>query len=68
VPERRASLKQAINDAIRDRCTRSDEAEPPAFRTETAPMGEAQVDLDRALQVVAELEDVELIHRVQTGS
>jgi len=38
-------------------------APDPAFRTETASMGESQVDLDPALQLVAELEDDELIAR-----
>lgn len=62
--ERGLSFKEAINEAIRE--SASDAAEP--FRTETASMGESTVNLDRALQVVADLEDDELIRRMRAGS
>jgi len=64
--ERNQSFKEALNDAIR-----SGVAEPASrrqFRTETAAMGESRVNLDRALQVAADLEDDELVRRLRTGS
>ncbi|MFV2039255.1 MAG: antitoxin [Acidimicrobiales bacterium] len=64
--ERRISFKQAVNDAIRDGLARpADEAE---FRTETVSMGNSQVDLDRALQLAAQLEDDELVRKMRAGS
>ena len=52
--ERGVSFKQALNNAIR---AGTANAGRPAFRTETAAMGESRVDLDRALQITADLED-----------
>jgi len=61
----KTSFKQALNDAIREGCaTPSDKP----FRTPTASMGRPRVNLDRALQVAAELEDDELTLRIQAGS
>lgn len=62
--ERGISFKQAINDAIRAGLGQS--AQP--FRTRTASMGRSVVNLDRALQVAADLEDDELIRRMRAGS
>lgn len=62
--ERGISFKEAINEAIRRSATDTEES----FRTETASMGESTVNLDRALQVVADLEDDELIRRMRAGS
>lgn len=64
--ERGISFKQAINDAIRTAAT--DAASRESFRTETAAMGEPTANLDRALRLVGELEDEELIRRMQTGA
>lgn len=64
--ERGQSFKEALNDAIRDGATAGAAAAP--FRTEVASLGESQVNLDRALQVVAELEDDELIRKMRAGS
>lgn len=64
--ERRLSFKEALNDAIRS-SVRPDEAAPP-FRTATASMGESRVNLDRALQIAADLEDDELVRKIRTGS
>ncbi len=58
------SFKEAINDAIRSAST----APRTAFVTETTSMGESQVNLDRALQVAADLEDDELVRRMRAGS
>lgn len=64
--ERGVSFKEALNDAIRSGV--SDAAARSPFRTETAPMGESAVNLDRALQVAADLEDDELLRRMRSGS
>lgn len=64
--ERNISFKEAINDAIRS-SVRSEVDDTP-FRTETASMGESTVNLDRALQVAADLEDDELLRRMRSGS
>jgi hypothetical protein len=63
--ERGMSFKEALNDAIRSGVT---EAVQESFHTETADMGESHVNLDRALQLVADLEDDELIRRMRSGS
>lgn len=56
------SFKQALNDAIRVG------AGPAAtFHTATAPLGTPAVNLDRALQLAADLEDEELIRRTRLG-
>jgi type II secretory pathway component PulF len=62
--ERGITFKQAVNDAIRA----SEMGHDRPFRTETAPMGESGVNLDRALQIVADLEDDELIRKMRSGS
>lgn len=62
--EKGISFKEALNDAIRRGVTHSQEP----FRTETASMGVSTVNLDRALQVVAGLEDDELVRRMRSGS
>jgi hypothetical protein len=59
--EQQVSFKKALNDAIRDGA-----AGRPALRTfttRTANLGVPTVNLDRALQIAAELEDEELIRR-----
>jgi hypothetical protein len=62
--ERGISFKQALNDAIRAGAAPVS-AEP--FRTETADLGTPSVNLDRALQVAAELEDDDLVRRMRLG-
>lgn len=64
--ENNQTFDRAINDVIRSYATSGAEREP--FRTETASMGSAQVNLDRALQVVGEAEDGELIRRRRTDT
>ena len=63
--ERGVSFKTALNDAIREGLA---EARPAPFRTAPAAMGSSRVNLDRALQTVADLEDDELIRKLRTGS
>jgi len=62
----KVSFKRALNDAIRDGCRPISEA--GAFRTRTARMGSPLINLDRALQVAAELEDEELLLRLRSGA
>jgi len=64
--ERRVSFKQALNDAIRSGTRTPSPAEP--FHTETASLGEPGVNLDRALQLAADLEDDELVRKMRLGS
>ena len=64
--ERGLSFKEAVNDAIRSGVTASPHDKP--FRTQTVPMGESRVNLDRALQVAADLEDDELVRKLRRGS
>lgn len=61
--ERGMTFKEALNDAIR-----SATARPTPFRTETAAMGEPSVNLDRALQIVGDIEDDDLIRKMRSGS
>lgn len=58
------SFKQALNEAIR---AGADEGCEAPFRTLTAPLGVPAVNLDRALQVAAELEDEELVRKIRVG-
>lgn len=63
--ERGMSFKEAINDAIRGGLLNQSPDRP--FRTSTARMGRPTVNLDRALQLAAEIEDDELVRRLRTG-
>ncbi len=63
--ERGVSFKQALNDAIREGARHR--RARPAFATRSADLGVPTVNLDRALQVAAELEDHELIRRQCRG-
>jgi hypothetical protein len=64
--ERGMSFKEALNDAIRSGVREQAGDEP--FQTQTASMGESRVNLDRALQLAADLEDDELLRKLRTGS
>lgn len=64
--ERGVSFKVALNDAIRAGATGP--ASQEAFETATASMGQSRVNLDRALQLTADLEDDELLRRMRAGS
>lgn len=59
--EQQVSFKKALNDAVRDGA--AGRPNPRAFSTRLVDMGVPAVNLDRALQVAAELEDEELIRR-----
>ena len=64
--ERGISFKEALNDAIRAGAQASGPSTP--FRTQTVAMGTSTVNLDRALQVAADLEDDELVRKMRIGS
>ena len=63
--ERHQTFKEAINDAI---CAGVAQPAGRRFTTETSAMGESTVNLDRALPLVGDLEDDELVRRQRTGS
>jgi hypothetical protein len=63
--ERGIGFKEALNDAIRAGAARPRGSRP--FRTVTAKMGKPAANLDRALQLAAELEDDELLRRMRAG-
>jgi hypothetical protein len=63
--ERGISFKEALNDAIRAGLAGGERREP--FRTRTATLGTPSVNLDRALQLAAELEDEELTRKTRLG-
>lgn len=64
--EQGVSFKIALNDAIRDGA--DGRPSPAPFVTRTADLGVPSVNLDRALQIAAELEDEELIRRQRRGA
>ena len=64
--ERGISFKEALNDAIRSGVQAG--GAPAPFTTATASLGESTVNLDRALQLAADLEDDELVRKLRTGS
>lgn len=63
--ERGVSFKVALNDAIRAGLVAR--GARPEFRTPTADLGRPTVNLDRALQLAAELEDEELVRKQRVG-
>jgi len=64
--ERGLGFKEALNELVR--AGAAGPAERAPFRTETASMGESAVNLDRALQVAADLEDDELVRKLRMGT
>jgi hypothetical protein len=63
--ERGLTFKQAVNKAILDG------AEAPEgrkqFSTPTYDMGKARIDITKALQIAGELENQEIIRKMQMG-
>lgn len=57
------SFKKALNEAVRDGLT-SSSAGATRYRTTTANLGLPAVNLDRALQLAAQLEDEEIIRKI----
>lgn len=64
--ERGVSFKTALNDAIRDGAL--GQPRPASFVTRTADLGVPTVNLDRALQLAADLEDEELLRKQRRGA
>jgi hypothetical protein len=60
--ERKSSFKEALNDAVRAALLPGGVA--PRVDTPTFEMGEPLVPLDRAIQLVAELEDGETLRKL----
>lgn len=63
--ERGIPFKTAINDAIR--AGLADPAEPRPFRVEPKDMGVPRVDLTKALQLADQLEDEEVVRKMDLG-
>ncbi len=64
--ERGVPFKVAVNDAIRAGLASARGADRP-FRTAAVDMGTPTVNLDRALQLAADLEDDEALRRMRVG-
>lgn len=64
--ERHLSMKAALNEAVR---TAFGTANRPSagFQTPTADLGLPVVNLDRALQIAADLEDEEMVRNARAG-
>ncbi len=63
--ERGVSFKVALNDVIREGHTSN--GPRSAFCTPTTDLGRPTINLDRALQLAAELEDEELLRKLRLG-
>lgn len=60
--ERKVSFKEVVNDAIVRGLTT--EREPYQFRTKTHSMGRPRMNLDKATQVAAQLDDEEFLRKM----
>ncbi len=63
--ERKASFKQIVNEAIVRGLTA--EHTPVQFRTKTRSMGRSLVELDKASQIAATLDDDEFVRKTAPG-
>ena len=63
--ERELSFKQVVNEAIIRGLIGTPAPRP--FRTQTRSMGVARINLDKATQIAAELEDEEIIRKMSLG-
>jgi hypothetical protein len=61
--DRGLSFKDAVNQALRKAFTTGSGGEP--YRTPTFDMGAPLVPLDRALRLAAELEDDEIVRKLE---
>ena len=64
--QEQVSFKHALNDAIRE--SMSARGPRTTFVTRAVPMGRPTVNLDRALQLAADLEDAELMLKMRRGA
>ncbi|MFN8150309.1 MAG: hypothetical protein U0R24_04165 [Solirubrobacterales bacterium] len=63
--ERGVPFKTAINDAIR--AGLEEPSKPRPFRVKPKDMGPARVDLTKALQLAGEMEDAEIVRKMNLG-
>lgn len=63
--ERELSFKAVVNEAIRRGLSRGDDR--VAFRTRTRSMGRALLNLDKATQLAAAMEDEEILRKMSMG-
>ena len=65
--ERGVSFKVALNDAVRSGLDHGS-SEPKRYRMPTAPMGlRPGINIDKALRLAGELEDEEIIRKLELG-
>jgi len=65
--ERGVSFKAALNDAVRSGLGRGSSA-PKRYRMPTAPMGlQPGINIEKALTLAGELEDEEIIRKLELG-
>lgn len=62
------SFKRALNEAVRAGARGATALRADAFTTGSISLGAPLLDLDRALQTAAELEDADLVRRMRAGS
>ena len=63
--ERGVSFKAAINDAIRTGLS-APAVEARRFRVKAVPLG-ARFNIDKALAIAGEMEDEEIVRKMETG-
>jgi hypothetical protein len=62
--ERGVSFKSALNDAVRAGLDVSSVSRP--FKVQTAPLG-VRIDIDNALTIAGEMEDEEILRKIEEG-
>ncbi len=62
--ERNISFKAALNDAVRAGLDIPSISRP--FKVHTAPLG-VRIDIDKALMIAGEMEDEEIIRKIEEG-
>ncbi len=63
--ERGVSFKAALNDAVRAGLDARSSASRP-FKVRTAPLG-VRINIDKALTIAGEMEDEEIIRKLEEG-
>jgi hypothetical protein len=63
--ERGVSFKAALNDAVRAGLGAPSRASRP-YKMRTAPLG-VRIDIDKALTIAGEMEDEEIIRKIEEG-
>lgn len=64
--ERHQPFKQVVNDTLR-RGLMPDQAAPAKHYTTVSAMGVPKIDLTKALQLASDLEDEEIIRKLEQG-